>query len=362
MPFVRRTVDEIVCEFDQPAMRGRNLKKNVLVVGGAGYIGSHMVLALMEAGYLVSVFDNLSRGFVDAVPEDILIHGDLLSRDDLRKCFEVNKFDAVMHFAALAYVGESMLEPERYYENNVVGTLNLLAEMRRRKVDNLIFSSSCATYGEPEHIPITEDHQQSPINPYGNTKHIIERVLTDYAQAYGLRSVSLRYFNAAGCDSQGRAGERHYPETHLIPLVLAEAQRTRLGGRPEDTNLKVFGSDFDTPDGSCIRDYIHVHDLCTAHLLAMEHMFAGLGQGAQFFNLANGDGFSVLEVINVCRAVTREPILYQQFPRRPGDPAKLIGDARRAGSELGWQPDYTSLVDIVKTAWSWQLQDSKIEK
>lgn len=321
-----------------------------------------MVLALQEAGYSVSVFDNLSRGFADAVPADILIEGDLLSKDDLGKCFEANKFDAVMHFAALAYVGESMVEPERYYENNVTGTLNLLSEMRRRKVDNFIFSSSCATYGEPEHIPITEDHPQSPINPYGNTKYIIEQVLTHYAQAYGLRSVSLRYFNAAGCDLQGRVGERHDPETHLIPLVLAEAQRTRQGGQPEGTGLKVFGSDFDTPDGSCIRDYIHVHDLCTAHLLAMERMFAGVGQGAEFFNLANGDGFSVLEVINVCRTVTGEPILYQQFPRRPGDPAKLVGDARRAGAELGWQPDYTSLAEIVKTAWNWLLQESKSGK
>ncbi len=337
------------------------MNKKILVVGGAGYIGSHMVLALQDAGFSVTVFDNLSRGFADAVPAGILIEGDLLSKDDLKKCFAAKKFDAVIHFAALAYVGESMFEPERYYENNVIGTLNLLSEMRRWNVGNIIFSSSCATYGEPKHIPIKEEHPQSPINPYGHTKYIIEQVLTHYAQAYGLRSVNLRYFNAAGCDSQGRVGERHDPETHLIPLVLAEAQRTRQGGQPEGTGLKVFGSDFDTPDGSCIRDYVHVHDLCTAHLLAMERMFAGVGQGAEFFNLANGDGFSVLEVISVCRKVTGEPILYQQFPRRPGDPAKLVGDARRAGAELGWQPDYTSLAEIVKMAWNWLLQESKIE-
>jgi UDP-glucose 4-epimerase len=338
------------------------VKKNVLVVGGAGYIGSHMVLALQEAGFSVTVFDNLSRGFADAVPADILFEGDLLSKDDLKKCFAAKKFDAVMHFAALAYVGESVFEPERYYENNVIGTLNLLSEMRRLKVGKLIFSSSCATYGEPKYLPITEAHPQFPINPYGSTKYIIEQVLTHYALAYGLRSISLRYFNAAGCDAQGRVGERHDPETHLIPLVLAEAQRTQLGGQPESTGLKVFGVDFDTPDGSCIRDYIHVSDLCTAHLQAMGRMFSHIGQGAEFFNLANGDGFSVLEVISVCRAVTGEPILYHHFPRRPGDPAKLVGDARLAETELGWQPNYTSLEEIVQTAWNCLLKESKSGK
>lgn len=239
-----------------------NRQFSVLVIGGAGYIGSHMVLALQDAGYSVIVFDNLSRGFADAVGSAPLVIGDLRSAADLDACFAAHRFDLVMHFAALAYVGESVNEPELYYQNNVVGALNLLAAMRRHGVNRLVFSSTCATYGEPELVPITESHPQRPINPYGRTKLMIEQALRDYALAYGTQSVSLRYFNAAGCDLHGRAGERHNPETHLIPLVLAEAMRVMHVGDPADTALREVGTDFPTPDGSCVRDYIHVADLC----------------------------------------------------------------------------------------------------
>ncbi len=333
------------------------MSKNILVLGGAGYIGSHMVLALEEAGYLVTVFDNLSRGFAGAVPGEILVVGDLRSRDDLKRCFESRCFDAVMHFGGLSYVGESVLEPELYYQNNIVGSLNLLSEMRYRGVNKIIFSSSCATYGEPVFIPITEDHPQTPINPYGNTKFQIEQALKDYARAYGISSISFRYFNAAGCDPKMRAGERHDPETHLIPLALVEALRTRAGCMSSETRLTVFGGDFDTPDGSCIRDYIHVSDVCSAHLLALQLLLNGTSQGAKFFNLANGDGFSVLDVLNVCRKVTGEPIEYFVKPRRSGDPSRLIGNSNRAKSELGWRPAFTSLDSIVLTAWNWLLSD-----
>ncbi len=332
------------------------MNKNILVVGGAGYIGSHMVLALEEAGYLVTVFDNLSRGFAEAVSGEILVVGDLRSRDDLKGCFESRCFDAVMHFGGLAYVGESMLEPELYYQNNIVGSLNLLSEMRCRGVNKIIFSSSCATYGEPMFIPVTEDHPQTPINPYGNSKLQIERALADYARSYGVGSVSFRYFNAAGCDPKMRIGERHDPETHLIPLALAEALRTRAGYASSETRLTVFGNDFDTPDGSCIRDYIHVSDVCFAHLLALQLLLNGEAQGAKFFNLANGNGFSVLDVINVCRNVTGEPIEYLMKPRRPGDPARLVGNADRAKVELGWTPAFTRLDQIILTAWNWLLR------
>jgi UDP-glucose 4-epimerase len=333
------------------------VNNSILVVGGAGYIGSHMVLALREAGYTVTVFDNLSRGFADAVSREMLVVGDMRSRDDLKSCFESRCFDAVMHFGGLAYVGESMLEPELYYQNNIIGSLNLLSEMRCRGVNKIIFSSSCATYGEPIFIPVTEDHPQTPINPYGNSKLQIERVLVDYALSYGMKSISFRYFNAAGCDPKMRTGERHDPETHLIPLALSEALRTRVGFASRETRLTVFGDDFDTPDGSCIRDYIHVSDVCFAHLLALQLLLKGEAQGAKFFNLSNGSGFSVLDVINVCREVTGEPIEYLIKPRRPGDPARLVGNAHRARVELGWIPAFKRLDQIVLTAWNWLLRD-----
>jgi UDP-glucose-4-epimerase GalE len=333
--------------------RGAKVKRNVLVVGGAGYIGSHMLLALREAGHTPLVFDNLSRGHADAVRDAELVRGDLRSPADLESCFSRHSIDLVMHFAALAYVGESVLEPELYYQNNVVGALNLLAAMRRHDVSRLVFSSTCATYGEPERVPIDEGHPQRPINPYGRTKLMVEQALLDYAHAYGLRSVSLRYFNAAGCDEKGRAGERHSPETHLIPLVLAEAQRLKAGGAPEQTALQVFGNDFDTRDGSCVRDYIHVSDLCAAHLAASDRLMGGEAAGAEAFNLANGVGFTVLEVIEACRAVTGQPIAYRRMPRRHGDPGTLVGDASRARRILGWAPRHTALESIICTAWDW---------
>ena len=331
---------------------------NVLVVGGAGYIGSHMVLAAQEAGWGVTVFDNLSRGFADAVGSARLVQGDLRNPADLDRCFQSGDFDLVMHFAALAYVGESVQAPDLYYQNNVVGALNLLDAMRRQDVRHLVFSSTCATYGEPRQMPIPEDHPQHPINPYGRTKLIIEQALADYAQAFGMNSVSLRYFNAAGCDPAGRAGERHDPETHLIPLVLEEALRLQEGGNPDDTNLTVFGDDFPTRDGTCIRDYIHVDDLCAAHLLAGRRLLAGEVEGAVCLNLANGAGFTVLEVIEACRRVTGQPIRFRIGARRAGDPPELIGDAQRAARDLGWKPEWTSLDAILETAWNWMRSRS----
>lgn len=324
----------------------------MLVAGGAGYIGSHMVLALQDAGYETVVFDNLSRGFSDAVGTASLVVGDLRSVPDLHACFAEHDFDLIMHFAALAYVGESVTEPELYYQNNVVGTLNLLETMRRHGVKNIVFSSSCATYGEPDYVPMDESHPQRPINPYGRTKLMVEHALSDYATAYDLQSVSLRYFNAAGCDPKGRASERHSPETHLIPLVLAEAMRVKQGGDPAATALHVFGNDFATADGSCVRDYIHVTDLCQAHLLAARRLLANQVAGTEAFNLANGAGFSVFEVIDICRSVTGQPIQYRLEARRPGDPAALVGDARRASDILGWKPEFVGLQQIVGTAWT----------
>ena len=329
------------------------MNKTVLVVGGAGYIGSQMVSMLKDEEYAVNVFDNLSRGFADAVGDATVLIGDLRSTADLEACFSGRHFDLVMHFAALAYVGESVVQPELYYQNNVVGSLNLLVAMRRHDVRRLVFSSSCATYGEPDCVPIGESHVQRPINPYGRSKWMVEQVLADYAAAYDLRSISLRYFNAAGCDPHGRSGERHDPETHLIPLVLAEALRMKRGGDPTVTGLRVFGHDFPTPDGSCVRDYIHVADLCQAHLQAAQRLLADESRGAEAYNLANGAGFSVLEVIAACRRVTGQPISYSVEPRRVGDPAMLVGDAREAARVLGWKPVITDLEGILRTAWAW---------
>lgn len=333
------------------------MPKKILVVGGAGYIGSHMLIALQDAGHSVVVFDNLSRGFADAVGRELLIRGDLRSLADIEACFSERDFDLVMHFAALAYVSESVAEPELYYQNNVIGTLNLLSVMRKYSVNKFVFSSTCATYGEPLEMPIREANAQNPINPYGRTKLIIEHALSDYAVAYGFQSISLRYFNAAGCDAAGRVGERHDPETHLIPLVLFEALRIKRGGNAEDTKLQVFGNDFSTPDGSCIRDYIHVSDLCDAHLLATERLMSGGVNGWEVYNLGNGEGFSVFEVIEACRVVTGQPIQYRQLKRRSGDPAILVGDAALAAKKLGWKPEARDLHDIIETAWNWMLHN-----
>jgi len=326
---------------------------SVLVTGGAGYIGSHMSRMLSRAGHQIVVFDNLARGHADAIPGVELFVGDLRSDNDISRCLAMREFDAVMHFAALAYVGESVLDPGAYYDNNVIGSIHLLNAMRRTGLDRIVFSSTCATYGEPLAVPIDESHPQQPVNPYGKTKLVVEHALRDHADAYGLRSVSLRYFNAAGCDPSGELGERHDPETHLIPLALIEALRVRAGGDPAKTGLRVFGGDFATPDGTCIRDYIHVNDLCSAHLLALDRLLQNRVAGAEAYNLGNGQGFSVLEVIDACRRVTGQDIRYEMAPRRAGDPAQLVGASRRAREELEWRPVMTSLDDIVGSAWNW---------
>ena len=325
----------------------------VLVVGGAGYVGSHMVKHLAARGHEVTVFDNLSRGHADAVAPKSLIRGDLLAPVDVKKAFASARFDAVMHFAAFCYVGESVQKPSEYFRNNVTGTLNLLDAMKEAGAANLVFSSTCSTYGVPIESPMSEAHPQNPINPYGASKLMVERVLKDYAQAYGLNSVSLRYFNAAGSDPDGEIGERHDPETHLIPLCLLEAQRVLGGGNPSATTLTVFGNDYDTPDGTCIRDYVHVDDLAAAHLTAAEQMVSGKSRGAQAFNLGTGTGFSVLEVIESCRRVTGAAIQYKMGPRRPGDPSRLVATSDKAKRELGWRPKYIELDRTVQTAWGW---------
>jgi len=333
----------------------------ILVTGGAGYIGSHMCRMLLQAGHSVVAFDNLARGHADAVPSAELFVGDLRSENDLARCLSAREFDAVMHFAALAYVGESVLDPGAYYDNNVIGSINLLNAMRRRGLDRIVFSSTCATYGEPQHVPMTEAHPQQPVNPYGKTKLFVEHALRDNAEAYGLTSVSLRYFNASGCDPSGELGERHDPETHLIPLALIEALRVRSGGDPADTGLRVFGGDFETPDGTCIRDYIHVNDLCSAHLLALNRLMEGKVAGAEAYNLGNGHGFSVLEVIDACRRVTGQDIQYRVVGRRAGDPSALVGSADRAHGVLGWRPAIASLDDIVGSAWNWFSKQPQVD-
>jgi UDP-glucose-4-epimerase GalE len=329
------------------------MKLSFLVVGGAGYIGSHMCQMLARQGHEVAVFDNFSRGHRDAISSAKIIQGDIRSPADLKTCFVDRHFDVVLHFAALAYVGESVSEPALYYENNVIGTLNLLNAMRDAGIKHLVFSSTCATYGEPLERPITESHSQLPVNPYGKTKLMVEQVLFDYGVAYGLNSISLRYFNAAGCDPEGLLGERHEPETHLIPLVLQEALRVKDGGNPSQTLLQVYGNDFPTNDGTCVRDYIHVQDLCAAHLCAVKRLVQGLTVGAEAFNLGNGKGYSVLEVIEACRRVTAMDIQYRMMPRRAGDPAWLVGSAEKANSHLGWRPEIPNIDEIVATAWNW---------
>lgn len=315
-----------------------------LILGGAGYIGSHMVNYLQEAGHEVTVFDNLSTGFKKLVLSDNFLQVDILDKAALLEGFNTyGPFDCVMHFCAKSLVGESKVDPKIYYLNNVTGTLNLLDVMLQTNHDKLIFSSTAATFGNPVKEVIDESHPTDPINPYGQSKLMIEKVLSDYHAAYGLKSVCLRYFNAAGADPSGKIGECHDPETHLIPNILLSA----LG--VEGKSLKVFGTDYDTPDGSCVRDYIHVNDLASAHFNAFEYLLDN--NGAYRFNLGNGQGFSVLEVINAASAVVGENIAYEAFDRRPGDPAKLIADSSQARAELGWEPKFTNLQDIIQTAW-----------
>ena len=317
---------------------------HVLICGGAGYIGSHMVKLLAEQGYSVTIFDNLSTGHREAVKWGTLVQGDLLDTDALDALFKSNQFDAVMHFSAKSLVGESVEKPALYYLNNVIGSYNLLEQMRLHDVGKFVFSSTAATFGNPQTATIDENHPQVPINPYGRTKLAVEYILGDYAQAYGLRSVSLRYFNAAGADPSGMIGESHDPETHLIPNVL----KAVLGA---GSSLRIFGDDYDTADGTCVRDYIHVNDLCEAHLLALKYM--DKQDGAQAYNLGNGKGFSVLEVLNAAMSVIGKKIPYEIVERRPGDPATLVANSQLVTEQLNWKPVFTQIDEIISTAWNW---------
>jgi len=323
----------------------------ILVTGGAGYIGSHTCKALAQAGFTPVVYDNLVYGHESAVRWGPLEKGDILDSTRLSQVIATYAPKAVIHFAAFAYVGESVADPAKYYRNNVVGTLSLLDTMREHGVDQIVFSSTCATYGVPARIPISEETPQNPINPYGASKLMIERVLADYGDAYGLKSVALRYFNAAGADPDGEIGEDHDPETHLIPLVLDAAMHKRPA-------ITVFGDDYETPDGTCVRDYIHVSDLAEAHVLAMQALDGGLPKRA--YNLGTGQGHSVAAIIEVARAVTQREIPLVKGVRRTGDPAALVADARNAMRDLGWTPRHPDIRDILQTAWTWaQRRDSR---
>ena len=316
---------------------------NILVVGGAGYVGSHSVKLLRSLGHTVWVYDNLSVGHRAAALPGRLIVGELADEPRLIGTLKEHAIEAVMHFAAFALVGESVLDPAKYYRNNIAATLSLLEAMRAAGVAKLVFSSTTATYGAPERIPITEDEPQLPINPYGFSKLVVERMLADYAHAYGLGFAALRYFNAAGASPDGDLGEDHVPESHLIPIVLQVA----LGQRQQIT---VFGNDYPTPDGTCIRDYVHVDDLAQAHQLALEKLAPGKGL---HFNLGTGRGYSVRQVIDACRKITGHPIPELLGPRRPGDPPELVADSSRAQKQLGWKPRYPDIESIVATAWKW---------
>lgn len=322
-------------------------QSTILVTGGAGYIGSHTVLALKQAGYSVLILDNLVYGHRDLVEQVLkveLIEGDTGDRDLLDQLFFSRNIAAVMHFSAYAYVGESVSDPAKYYRNNVIGTITLLEAMLAASVNKFVFSSTCATYGVPEIVPIPEDHPQNPINPYGATKLMVERILSDFSQAYDFKSVRFRYFNAAGAHPEGNLGEDHNPETHLIPLVL----QTALGKRE---SISIFGTDYPTDDGTCVRDYIHVSDLADAHVLGLEYLLKG--GDSTFFNLGNGNGFSVKEIIEAARLITGKDIKAVECDRRLGDPPALIGSAEKARKILGWQPQYTSIKDIMTHAWEW---------
>jgi UDP-glucose 4-epimerase len=316
-----------------------------LVIGGAGYIGSHMVKQLLGAGHELVVADNLSTGYRNAVLGGTLVELDIADARALDALFDTHRFDAVFHFASFIQVGESVTEPAKYYQNNLAATLTLLKAMVRAKVKHFIFSSTAAVYGDPEYVPIDEAHPKAAINPYGRSKWMVEQVLEDFDRAYGLKSVCLRYFNAAGADPDGQLGERHEPETHLLPLVLQAASGRRK-------TITVYGFDYDTPDGTCIRDYVHVVDLVAAHAQAVDYLLAGGASTA--FNLGNGQGFSVQQVIDTARRVTGRDIFISEAPRRAGDPPRLVADARRANSLLGWQPRFATLEQIVAHAWEWE--------
>lgn len=322
----------------------------ILIVGGAGYIGSHVNKVLNERGYETIILDNLSYGHEESVKWGTLCKCDLANINEVDDIFTKYNINAVMHFSSFIDVGESVRNPEKYYNNNVVNTMNLLNVMLKHDVKKFIFSSTCATYGIPQKIPLTENHPQNPINPYGWTKLMVERILKDYDTAYGLKSVILRYFNASGADESGIIGEWHNPETHLIPLILDAAM-----GKRED--IKIFGTDYDTPDGTCIRDYIHVTDLADAHILSLEYL--NKNNQSNQFNLGNGQGFSVREVIESVKRVTGRNFNVTQTQRREGDPAILIGSSKKAKDTLGWDPQYVNIDKIIETAWNWHQKLNK---
>ncbi len=318
----------------------------ILVTGGAGYIGSHTNLALLDKGFETVVFDNLSYGHSEFVPENsTFFKGDLLNKQDLDRVFKENKIEAVIHFAAFIAVGESVEHPDIYYKNNVIGTLNLLDSMRENGVDKIVFSSTAAVYGLPDNNPIKENFPKKPINPYGRTKLIMEEIMDDYYNAFGLNSIRLRYFNACGADTKLRVGEDHTPETHLIPLVIL----TALGKRE---SIKVFGTDYDTHDGSCIRDYIHVEDLAKAHILALEKLLSSNGI-CEAINLGTKQGYTVLEVIQKAKEITGVDFQVDKVSRRAGDPGVLVADNTFAKEFLGFEATSSDIENIIKTAWKW---------
>lgn len=325
------------------------MMKTVLITGGAGYIGSHAAKAYAEHGYEVIALDNLIYGHRDFVKWGEFIEGDIGDNTLLESLFSKYQIDMVSHFAAFAYVGESVQNPYKYYENNIVRALNLLNCAIKGNVKVFQFSSSCATYGHAVHLPITESHQQRPLNPYGKSKLFFEEILKDFSNSSKIRFSILRYFNASGADPDMEIGEDHTPETHLIPLTLSAAS-----GR--ESAIEIYGTDYDTPDGTCIRDYIHVTDLANAHVLAAEKT---INTGNTIYNLGNGEGFSVKDVIEKVKEVTGKSFGVKQRRRRPGDPDKLIGSSEKITSELGWRPKYNSLDNIIKTAWLWHQKRNK---
>jgi len=323
--------------------------KNILVVGGAGYIGSHQVKMLADNDYNVVVYDNLSTGYKDLITVDDFVKGDLKDKNKLRKTNKSYDIDAVMHFAAFIEVSESVEKPGKYYKNNVSNVINLLNVMVETGVKYFIFSSTAAVYGEPKKVPITEDQFLKPINPYGRSKYIVEQILKDYDKAHDLKYTCFRYFNASGADDSGKIGEKHKPETHLIPLVL----KTALGERDK---IYIFGTDYDTRDGSCIRDFVHVNDLAKVHMRGLERLFNG--EKSEVFNLGTGKGYSVKEIIDTAKKITGIDFAVEEAERRKGDPARLIADSSKAREILNWEPQY-DLEDIIRTAWNWHKKESE---
>lgn len=318
--------------------------KSILVTGGAGYIGSHTVKQLIKRNHSVVVIDNLSRGHIESIPDNVkFLNCDLLNYNKLNELISTENIESIIHFAAFAYVGESVEKPSIYYENNVIGSFNLLKAAINNNIKKFVFSSTCSLYGNPDIVPISEMESVKPINPYANTKFCVEKIINDFKTAYGLKSVILRYFNAAGADFESEIGESHNPETHLIPLVLDVA----LGKRDK---IKVFGNDYNTPDGTCVRDYIHVNDLADAHIKALEYLETN--NKSNVFNLGTGDGYSVMEIINTAERITNKTIPYQIVTRRPGDPDILVADNKKAKEVLNWE-NKSNLDDIILSAYNW---------